>query len=225
MQLERQTDLLTDERYVAIGGDGTQRRISGLNSECAISIDKRQLDPHIYAFLQSVDFAKLDRIRLAGSAETVCQDIFRRLKAQISMPSSLVRWLCDDIDSLIRVFGRLAGARAFLVRLEAVSNDGCSRFHADNVRYRLVTTYFGPGTQWIAPPYAADIQHDMPFSSDAIRQLGAGWVAMMRGRKVETSEIPAILHRSPPLQGSRQPRLFLAIDDLADHSVVAADNL
>ncbi len=225
MQLERQADFLTNERCVAIGGDGTQRRISGLNSECAISIDKRQLDPHIYTILQSVDFAKLDRIRLTGSAETVCQDIFRKLKVEIPMPSSLARWLCDDIDDLAREFGRLTGARTFLVRLEAITNDGCSRFHADNVRYRMVTTYFGPGTQWIAPPYAADVQHDMSFSSDAIRQLGAGWIALMRGKKVETKGIPGMLHRSPPMKGIDRPRLFLAIDDLGDHPLLVADNL
>lgn len=224
MQLER-TDLLSHNPCIAVGGDGTQQTVRELKSECAISIDKRQLDPDRLALLASVDLAKLERIRLAGSAESISQAIFRRLKVETTIPSGIVRWLCDDIGNLIRLYGRLTGAQAFLVRFEAINNDGCSRFHADNMRYRLVTTYSGPGTQWIAPPYAADIQDRLSDSSAMIRQIGTGWIALMRGRKAETASIPAVLHRSPPMRGITRPRLFLAIDDLADHSAALAGNL
>ena len=225
MQLEQRKDLSSERWCITAGAEEAQKSVSGLTVEGTISITERQLTPHIQAFLERVDFAKLDNIRLAGSGETVCQGIFRRLKGETAIPSTLARWLCDDIGALIRMFSRLTGAQTFLVRLEAISNDGCSRFHADNMRYRLVTTYSGPGTQWVAPPYAPGIDAEISSSPEMIRQLGTGWIALMRGRKAETAAIPAVLHRSPPMTGIEQPRLFLAIDDLADHSLVIADNL
>ncbi len=217
MQPERRAEALADYPCVVIGAYGARKSVAEINVKGAISIAERRLDPHIRAALESADMSQLGTIRLAGSAQTIRRRIAQRLTGGTLLLSSLALWLGDDIDALMQLFSKLTDAEAFLVRLEAVSDDGCSRFHADNVRYRLITTYSGPGSEWISPPYPPKLQDGTVFSPEAIERLQPGWIAIMRGRKAETKTMPALLHRSPPMTGGRQPRLFLAIDDLADH--------
>ncbi|WP_375397162.1 DUF1826 domain-containing protein [uncultured Sphingomonas sp.] len=85
------------------------------------------------------------------------------------------------------------------VRLEPVSTDGCWKFHSDYVTARLLTTYFGPGTQWTR----ADEEHAI------LRQLNTGDVAVFKGRVVDPDA--GILHRSPPISQTGDRRILLVI--------------
>jgi hypothetical protein len=225
MQLERQTDYFAGCRCVEVGVDGGQRTVAELTGRGAIAIAERSFSPAIAALLPRIDLSKLKTIRLAGSAETIRRRLLQRLQGEAGLPPVICGWLSDDADELMRMFTALSGAHALLVRLEAVANDGCSRFHADNVRYRLVTTYRGAGTEWLPPPYPEAAGEGCIAPTGRVERLETGWIAVMRGRKMETGDMLAILHRSPPMQGIEQPRLFLTIDDLSDHALVAADNL
>ena len=58
-------------------------------------------------------------------------------------------WLNADIAILLARLAHLAEARRLRVSFGAVRRDQCRKFHVDYVRYRLVTTYAGPGTEWV----------------------------------------------------------------------------
>ena len=45
----------------------------------------------------------------------------------------------------------------FELRLEVVRTDSCRKFHADYVTARLITTYAGEGTDWLADADAARV--------------------------------------------------------------------
>lgn len=107
-----------------------------------------------------------------------------------------------DIFMLARQLAGLLGARDVRIRLEVVETDACRKFHSDYVSLRMITTYLGQGTQWI--------EAAMRDREDSIRQIGAGEVAIFKGRLWQES--PTILHRSPPIGGRNEQRLVLVID-------------
>ena len=182
----------------------------------SIGIMARALDP---VFLQAIDGVAGDRLpnlRLTGGIDALRRSIDHELKNCGFTPDWLAQWLSQDAVFLARVFVELTGAPRLRLRLETVVDDACRRFHPDNVRFRLVTTYRGPGTEWISPRDATTTPSGAELLDARIRRLDRGHVAIMRGCRAATADLPALLHRSPPIAGSGVTRLFLAIDEGAD---------
>ena len=109
--------------------------------------------------------------------------------------------LAADAAMLADRFATIARCAEIALRLELVEGDACRRFHADYVWLRLITTYVGPGTQWIIDG-AGD---------PMVREVATGHVALFKGR---CPGPVGILHRSPPITGTNLKRLLLVIDPL-----------
>jgi hypothetical protein len=182
-----------------------------------ISVLSRTIDAAIAAALDAAPAARLPDLRLTGDLQLISRSLDDALKATGLAPCWLADWLTGDVLFLTRLFQNWVGAARFLIRLETVIDDACERFHTDNVRFRLVSTYRGPGTEWIPPNEAALAPAGLPLPINCIRRLERGDVAVMRGARGATADRPALLHRSPPIAGSGVTRLLLAIDDAADH--------
>lgn len=118
--------------------------------------------------------------------------------------------IAADIARLGRVVGRIAECTSVDIRLEVVETDACRKFHADYVRVRLICTYVGPGTQWLADADAALLHAGADPADLPIRTLATGDVALFKGRL--WSDDGAIVHRSPPIAGTGARRLVLVID-------------
>lgn len=114
-----------------------------------------------------------------------------------------------DVAWLLQAYACLLGARRIGLRLRALEQAMCPRFHIDQVPLRLVTTYAGPGSQWL--PGALPVGAAEPAG---IRQLGCGAVALLKGARWEGNEQGAIVHRSPALAAGER-RLLLTLDWLA----------
>jgi hypothetical protein len=95
------------------------------------------------------------------------------------------------------------------LRLEIVTGDACHKFHADYVPLRLITSYSGPGSQWISNEDAAALAQGVSADQLEVRQILAGEVALFKGRLLTDSPI---IHRSPPIAGTGQRRLVLVIN-------------
>lgn len=115
-----------------------------------ISVMPRTLTPGVGKALDALPAASLPCLRVIGDIALTSRSIDAALRSPSFAPQWLSEWLSDDIVFLARLFQSLVGAARVLVRLEAIQDDACRRFHTDNVRFRLVTTYRGPGTGWIA---------------------------------------------------------------------------
>ncbi|MGF7158772.1 hypothetical protein FHS85_000382 [Rhodoligotrophos appendicifer] len=215
MQPERSVGVA---RLIAADLHPGAQRLSRTSLEAGpISLLPRTLEPFILHAIDSIPVAALPCLRLEGTGFSMKAALHGAFIASEFAPDWLADWMSDDIAFLAHLFQDLTGAQTVQVRLEAVDDDGCRRFHADAVHFRLVTTYRGPGTQWISPRALCGRAPASPVSREAIRQLDRGTVAILRGSKGETPERPSLLHRSPPIEGSNIVRLFLAIDDAADH--------
>jgi hypothetical protein len=126
-------------------------------------------------------------------------------------------WLTADIAVLVARLAQIANARRLRVTFGAVRTDQCRKFHADYMRYRLITTYVGPGTQWVpdhainrdalAHPAEGRCNEDIVRDATAIRNAVAGEVLLMKG-SLHPSQHGAV-HRSPPIEGTGRIRVVL----------------
>jgi len=130
-------------------------------------------------------------------------------------------WLMSDVAALTARLAKLADARRLRVSLGAVRTDQCRKFHFDFVRYRMITTYVGPGTQWL-PDEAVnrealehpencpcDANKEIVRDADAIRHAIPGEVVLMKGA-LHPHRLGAV-HRSPPIEGTGLVRVVLIV--------------
>ena len=130
-------------------------------------------------------------------------------------PDMAARRLCHDLLlfhwPLYADFRRLAGRFATLatstlvrLRLEHVVDDACRKFHIDAVGLRMLSTYVGPGTEWM------DV-------GGKVRRMATMAVAIFKGTAFPGAG-PRVPHRSPPLSAGMldgQSRLVLCIDAMS----------
>ena len=118
-----------------------------------------------------------------------------------------------DVTWLVAAYTCLVGARRVGLRLRVLGGPMCPRFHVDNVPLRLLTTYVGPGSEWLQEQVSP--RGELPTvetSVDNIQHLQAGDVAVLKGEKWQGNEGAGLVHRSP---SGQQGRLLLSLDWLA----------
>ena len=170
--------------------------------DCSIVIEERDMplsDDDIAPLLAKAPFA----LRVEGQVG--------ELAAQLAeLPDTLVA----DIEALAKRFaeltgqltGQLTGKSSLRVRLEGVTTNACKKVHADYTDVRLITTYAGPGTDYV--PYGDP--------GCCLERVPTGAIALFKGRLfarlVSEDGHQPCLHRSPPIEGSGEARLVLVID-------------
>ncbi len=127
--------------------------------------------------------------------------------------SSMRDALIADIAGLATDFARLACSTLIDVRLEAIDDDACWRFHRDHVGLRLNATYRGAGTQWVRPASAARALRAQRRYRGPLEELPRFAAGLFKG--VQRAGSRAIVHRSPRIAGSGAVRLFLCLNEPA----------
>lgn len=132
---------------------------------------------------------------------------------------SLRDWLITDLLGLLTRFSALAGSSRLRVSFGAIRSDQCTKFHVDYVRLRMITTYTGPGTEWLPDTAACRSALEQPIEcpreanrrivsrEDTVRHARPGEVLLMQGAHDPTQL--GVVHRSPPIQGSGRIRVVL----------------
>jgi len=104
-----------------------------------------------------------------------------------------------------------------------VSDDQCRKFHVDAVRLRLVTTYVGPGTEWVPGeavdrealarliPCPAEANAAIVPVASAIHRAEAGHVLVLKGSRHENAAGGGAVHRSPPIEHRGALRVALVV--------------
>ncbi len=143
---------------------------------------------------------RLGEVRFQTTARGAPSKIGRGLdQLELKAPGGQRARLADDILGL--VCGMLAGFDwpRVEVRLDLADVQACPSFHCDNVLVRLVTTYAGPGTEYVA-------NHE----PHVVHRAAPGTLVFLKGHRHPTHQ-NTILHRSPALRRG-SPRLSVAID-------------
>jgi hypothetical protein len=129
-------------------------------------------------------------------------------------------WILADLALLIGILAGCSSADRLRVFFGVVCDDQCRKFHVDYLRFRLVTTYVGPGTEWIPdeavdravlenpPECPHDANRRLVLDSGQVRHARAGDVLLSKGAHA-VGRRRALVHRSPPIEGSGASRLVL----------------
>jgi len=163
--------------------------------EIALAIWNSPSKTEIY---QEVAKLSLDQLPTFRMERVALADLDTALKSHTAETPALRA----DLAELTALYARLLRLTRVRIRLETVTTDACSLFHVDRVRLRLLTTYVGPGTDWLDVTAAPDAR---------IRRLPEGAVALFKGSLWPGS--PGCPHRSPPIAGTGRHRLMLSIDE------------
>jgi len=110
------------------------------------------------------------------------------------------------------------------VRLEVLTRNACSRFHHDLNTLRMLCTYSGPGTFWVAREHVnvdalyalgGDIElanRRIVPDPGRVQQAAAWDILLLKGARFSEPDGIGAVHRSPPAATLGIPRLLLTID-------------
>ncbi|MFV8458724.1 DUF1826 domain-containing protein [Vibrio owensii] len=131
--------------------------------------------------------------------------------------------LLRNIAELVDMFCYLFELKDAGLRLATLNSAMCPRFHVDQVPCRLVTTYHGTATQWLANDAVnraklghgsnglPDSESGLYMKENDIQHLSVGDVALLKGERWSGNENRGLVHRSPNIESS-ESRLLLTLD-------------
>jgi hypothetical protein len=128
-----------------------------------------------------------------------------------------------DIARLTAAFCDLFETGSVGLRLRTLNQAMCPRFHVDFVPCRLVCTYGGRGTEWLADDEVDRSKlglagskglpdEDSGLILGSVRAMPAYAVALMKGATWEGRDYPGAVHRSPRPSLEQPRRLLLTLD-------------
>ena len=217
MIIANQQNINTKKHY-SISNDIS--KISNIfNREINISIWKRNLNSNIL---------HASEILLTKNSDLQFSELINKnfsidfLVDKIGADEKLIPFY-EDIQYLTKLFCELFDIRDAWLRIDAIDKPMCPRFHADHLKCRLVTTYYGPGTQWLPNSLvnrnklghgnnglADDISGLFSKKSD-IENLDVGDIGLLKGEAWVNNEGLGLVHRSPHTD-SIYKRLYVTID-------------
>ncbi|GEK49233.1 hypothetical protein HPA02_35160 [Bisbaumannia pacifica] len=181
-----------------------------------LAVMRRRLDPSLAAGVaaQLEEARRLDWRWRGGVGDALAEDLLGHLpRPERAGP------LVEDIALICEAMAYLFDTETIGVRLQRLEGAMCPRFHVDNLAVRLVSTYAGPGSEWLPESAVerAGLGAPRPDKPDplrdaqSIRRLGCGDIALLKGEGWIGNEGRGLVHRSPqPAPG--EPRLLLALD-------------
>ena len=125
----------------------------------------------------------------------------------------------NDIKQLLRGFETVSKALFFRFNLSIIRTDMCRKFHTDMNDLRMLCTYAGPGTIWLADDAVnrkelLNIYADHPKTvhPDLEQHANVGDVLLLKGAVYPADGTKALIHRSPSIETAGEQRLLLRID-------------
>lgn len=129
---------------------------------------------------------------------------------------------CQQVALLVDMFCTLFDLPHAGLRLTVLNKPMCPRFHVDKVPCRLVTTFSGDATQWLANKAAnrnklgagcqglPDEESGLFQKNEDINHLSTGDIALLKGEGWLENNHGGLIHRSPASKNNA--RLLLTLD-------------
>ena len=176
----------------------------------ALALWHRDLPPRLCHWLTSLPLGRLPRGRLlAQKAEFDCA--FDEFLANSETPRSEEAALfVADAVSITTLFAEIAETALVDISLTVIQHDSCWKFHRDQVTLRALTTYFGPGTQYVDAPDARRALKEQKAFGGPVREIPTHTIAMFKGETDASNR--GVVHRSPPIAATGRSRLVLTLN-------------
>ena len=172
----------------------------------------------ISSYLSQLLTKELPPIQVYTSIHEINQNI---LKARLKWDQNLLNqgnlfWI--DICQLTKDFLLLAKMSSGTIHLKVIDDNACSKFHTDQYKLRLFTTYLGEGTQWL--PEKATNRKGLGKTNELIlkdkskiQQLAPFEVGILKGTIPGLiNQNLGIVHRSPEIEERKGKRVILRVD-------------
>ncbi len=179
----------------------------------AAAVWRRRLSPAFAEWIEGIPLGQLPALRALVDFRAVENCVHAACDIS-GLPGGTMRdILASDIGALALMLAQIMQNSLMHIRFEAVTTDACRKFHVDQMPARLLCTYRGPGTQFGLEDASGQV---VPAG-----EMRAGEAAILRGALWPGEEVTRLLHRSPPIAGTGQVRLFLALDPVAEPAAEA----
>lgn len=182
----------------------------------ALAIWRRRLPTGLAAWLRALDPGHLPDGRVLVHTRDLAAALTAMMDESALSDTPARRCLIDDMVDLGIAFAGVMSTRIVDLRLEAVRDNACWKFHRDRVTARLLTTYRGPGTQWVFRTHADRALAEQSAYRGPTGQLPTGSVGLFKGDLAPDGA--GMLHRSPPIATTGTTRLLLCINPPSDAS-------
>ena len=185
------------------------------NSRTSLVIWQRQLQSSIIDWLLCQAPETLPHGRVLAKHNQIKHAVTSMFEARQKSDGEAPHLLKHDIIQLAKGFATIAKCDQVDIRLEVIQHDACQKFHLDNVALRLVTTYIGKSTQYVMPEFNEQALREQKAYTGPVKSIPDQSVAIFKGARTPGD---GIVHRSPPIAGTGQTRLFLCINTPSDVS-------
>lgn len=202
-----------------VHGESPQVLARILEDGVNLAVWQRRLPVHIAEFAQLV-LALNQPLAESITLEMPTEDSVPNLQGLAVGFSDLEGYagFIAELSWLVSAYACLLGAQRIGLRLRVLDKAMCPRFHVDHVPVRLISTFAGAGSQWLAEEVMDRRQLGNPAAEPLdptlIQQIGCGEVALLKGERWRGNEGQGLVHRSPAL-GAGERRLILTLDWLA----------
>ena len=189
------------------------------NEDVNISIWKRHLDNQL---INASNYIINENPDLQFSELVKYDDVDKILVNNLGQNENTL-YLVKDISRVVKLFCDLFSINKVWLRLDAIESPMCPRFHVDNLKCRLVSTYKGPATQWLPHNLVnrdklghgnngmPDEESGLFLKETDIKELNTGDVALLKGDGWKNNQGKGLVHRSPHKVGDYK-RLYMTID-------------
>lgn len=167
--------------------------------------------------LAALQGSKLVDKRLDTSRETFDTDTFAWLQLHGFDPADFPNFQAD-LRQLADIFFQVSKDFAVKFRLLTTDEDDCRRFHVDYRHLRLLCTYQGPGTEWLADSQVDRAALESGQPNESILRFGKPrliepfWVAILKDDAYPGNTGQGLVHRSPPIEDTGQTRVLFCMD-------------
>ncbi len=177
-----------------------------------VCVWQREADPSIAPYLAGLEEA--DTLQAIETLSVEQRPRLARLPAGLEpVPGRAA--LIDDLSFLREITCELLGCPAVGLRLARVRHAMCPGWHIDRVGLRLVCTYQGPGTRWLADQGVERTRASLRRTSDdPYLQAGTGEVVLLKGTLWQGNEQLGAIHRSPEPVAGADMRTLVTLDPL-----------
>ena len=186
------------------------------NSATELVIWKRSLPAQLQTWLGQMNIHQLPHARVLVKTSDIRRAMEFTFKNYGVRMQHFTDLLIKDIEGLALVYAEITGEEMVDIRLERVRDNACWKFHRDNVKTRLLTTYRGPNTEWVLPEYGEQALRQQLQFEGPIESLAPHDVAIFNG--CSSASGSGIVHRSPPIEGTGYTRLLLCLNQKSDTS-------
>jgi hypothetical protein len=196
-------------------GVPTWRRVQDLadlveifDPEVQVCTWQREIDPAIEAYLN-----ELNQTGELQVVEALSSTVQPKLDSLPAGPGRAP--LIDDLSMLSEIVCDLMGCSDVGLRLARVGQAMCPGWHIDHTSIRLVSTYQGPGTQWLEEQDVdrTDL-HASQMRESAYIQATPGEIVLLKGTLWQGGDAVGAVHRSPEIAPNAALRTLVTLDPL-----------